>query len=526
MQNNKSIRHFQWISGIVALFFIFMLMSLSDVLRLNPSLAGVSRSELGKTAREASVSVTTRVAIPAEDYNNEDKVDFSDEGVGATLTGAESSFVLQEETYYIVSLEAFRQMGGKLDTDKFGAPKVTELEGSEYLTGKLVAEQNLWRGLNNWSRFVLTLAPFMMPCLVIAACAFITALILSLNHTAAASGVNTMSYVTSRISVREIWSFISNNIIIVLILLFALVVSCLKPTFTSEESIRNLLSNTSIRFIIALGVSGCLITKGTDLSAGRIAGFAACISAILLQRGDYGSKFYPNMGEMPIIVVLLIVLAICAILGILNGVVIAVLKVPPFIATLGMQQLVYGVCLVYTGASPIGGLRKDYTSLATGYIGNRMISYVLIIAVGIGIFMWFLYNKTRHGKFMYAIGGNEVAAEVSGINTVKTKILIYMLAAILYGVMGFLSTSKAGGASVNTAMSYELEAIAGCTIGGVSVNGGVGRISGILVGVLVFEVLKIALQFLGVESSYTYIVQGLVIIVAIALDIRKYYGKK
>ena len=99
MQNNKSIRHFQWISGIVALFFIFMLMSLSDVLRLNPSLAGVSRSELGKTAREASVSVTTRVAIPAEDYNNEDKVDFSDEGVGATLTGAESSFVLQEETY-------------------------------------------------------------------------------------------------------------------------------------------------------------------------------------------------------------------------------------------------------------------------------------------------------------------------------------------------------------------------------------------------------------------------------------------
>ena len=311
-----------------------------------------------------------------------------------------------------------------------------------------------------------------------------------------------------------------------LILLFALVVSCLKPTFTSEESIRNLLSNTSIRFIIALGVSGCLITKGTDLSAGRIAGFAACISAILLQRGDYGSKFYPNMGEMPIIVVLLIVLAICAILGILNGVVIAVLKVPPFIATLGMQQLVYGVCLVYTGASPIGGLRKDYTSLATGYIGNRMISYVLILAVGIGIFMWFLYNKTRHGKFMYAIGGNEVAAEVSGINTVKTKILIYMLAAILYGVMGFLSTSKAGGASVNTAMSYELEAIAGCTIGGVSVNGGVGRISGILVGVLVFEVLKIALQFLGVESSYTYIVQGLVIIVAIALDIRKYYGKK
>ena len=224
--------------------------------------------------------------------------------------------------------------------------------------------------------------------------------------------------------------------------------------------------------------------------------------------------------------VLLIVLAICAIIGIVNGSVVAIFKVPPFIATLGMQTLVYGICLVYTGASPIGGLRSDYTDLATGYIGNRMFSYILIIAVVVGALMWFLYNKTRHGKYMYAIGGNEAAAEVAGINTVKSKILIYMLAALLYGLMGFLSAAKTGGASVNTAQGYELEAIAGCTIGGVSVNGGVGKISGILVGVLVFEVLKIALQFLGVESSYTYIVQGLVIIIAVALDLRKYLAKK
>ena len=316
------------------------------------------------------------------------------------------------------------------------------------------------------------------------------------------------------------------SIIIVLIMIFAVVVAILKPNFAGEDNIRNLLSNTAVRFIIALGVSGCLITKGTDLSAGRVAGLAACVSAILLQRGDYGSKFYPGLGELPIPVVLLIVLGICAIIGIINGSVISFFKVPPFIATLGMQTLVYGICLVYTGASPIGGLRQDYTSIATNYVGNRMFSYILIIAVIIGAFMWFLYNKTRHGKYMYAIGGNEVAAEVAGINTNKSKILIYMLAAILYGVMGFLSAAKAGGASVNTAQGYELEAIAGCTIGGVSVNGGVGKISGILIGVLVFEVLKIALQFLGVESSYTYIVQGLVIIIAVALDLRKYLAKK
>ena len=127
---------------------------------------------------------------------------------------------------------------------------------------------------------------------------------------------------------------------------------------------------------------------------------------------------------------------------------------------------------------------------------------------------------------MYAIGGNETAAEVAGINTSSMKIKIYMLAAILYGLTGFLMVAKSGGASVNTAQSYELEAIAGCTIGGVSVNGGVGKISGILVGVLVFEILKIALQFMGVESSYTYIAQGLVIIVAVALDLRKYLARK
>lgn len=325
---------------------------------------------------------------------------------------------------------------------------------------------------------------------------------------------------------KKIGRLLRDNIIIVGIVILAIIVGILRPNFFSVANFRNLLSNTAIRFIIAVGVSGCLITKGTDLSAGRMAGLAACVSAILLQKGDYSGKFYPEMGELPIIVVLLIVLAICAGFGAINGSIISFFKVPPFIATLGMQTLIYGVCLVYTGASPIGGLRRDYTSIATGYIGNRIFSYIAIIAFVIGALMWFLYNKTRHGKYMFAVGGNENAAEVAGVNVNKTKILIYMLAGTLYGVCGFLMAAKSGGASVNTAQGYELEAIAGCTIGGVSVNGGVGKISGILVGVLVFELLKIAMQFMGIETSYTYIVQGLVIIVAVALDLRKYLAKK
>lgn len=330
----------------------------------------------------------------------------------------------------------------------------------------------------------------------------------------------------SRFSAKSIGTLLRDNIIIVGIILIAIAVGIARPNFISEANFRNLLSNTAVRFIIAVGVSGCLITKGTDLSAGRVAGLAACLSAILLQKGDYAQKFYPNLAELPILVVLLIVLAICAVIGAVNGSIIAFFKVPPFIATLGMQTLVYGICLVYTGAIPIGGLRRDYTSLATGYIGNRIFSYVAIIALVVGLLMWFLYNKTRHGKYMYAIGGNESAAEVAGVNCNKTKVLIYMLAGILYGLCGFLMAAKSGGASVNTAQGYELEAIAGCTIGGVSVNGGVGKISGILIGVLVFELLKIAMQFMGIETSYTYIVQGLVIIIAVALDLRKYLTKK
>ena len=152
---------------------------------------------------------------------------------------------------------------------------------------------------------------------------------------------------------------------------------------------------------------------------------------------------------------------------------------------------------------------------------------MFIIAFVIGLIMWFVFNYTRHGKYMYAIGGNEAAAEVSGVNVKKTKIIIYVTAAAL-GTQSQASCSaqSAGGASVNMGQGYELEAIAACTIGGVSVNGGIGRISGVVIGVLVFELLKSSMQFLGILTNYQYIVQGIVIIVAIALDIRKYIAKK
>lgn len=318
--------------------------------------------------------------------------------------------------------------------------------------------------------------------------------------------------------------FLISNALIIILVLLAGFATFKNINFISLNNIRNMGINIGPRFLIALGVSGCLITRGTDLSAGRMVGLGACIAGTFLQSSNYSQKFFPELGDMNVFFVLLISLGICCIFGLLNGLVISYLKVPPFIATLGVQTIVYGVCLVYTGAVPLGGYRKEYTGIATTNIGG--IPLFVIIAIAVGGLMWFLYNKTRHGKFMYAIGGNESAAEVSGVNVSRTLIKIYMLAAVLYACGGFLIGAKAGGANVNTGFGYELEAIASCTIGGVSTTGGIGRVSGILIGVMVFEILKSSLQFLGVDTSYQYIVQGCVIIIAVALDLRKYLAKK
>ena len=328
---------------------------------------------------------------------------------------------------------------------------------------------------------------------------------------------------------KKVIDYIKGNPIVAMLIVVSIFVGLTTDNFFSWSNLGNLISNTAIRFIIALGVSGCLITKGTDLSAGRQVGLAACLSGILVQRADYASRAYANLPEFNMWLALIVVVVIGALIGLLNGTIVSRLKVPPFITTLGTQTIVYGACLVLTNAQPIGGFQKGYTELITGRIGNVAgfhLPYLLFVALGFGHFFAFLYNKTRHGKYMYAIGGNEIAAEVSGVNTAKSLTLIYVTAGIMYATAGWLLAAKSGGASSSMGMGYELEAIAGCTIGGVSTTGGIGTVPGVLVGVLVFELLKIVLQFLGVNPYYNYIVQGVVIVVAVALDIRKNIKKK
>ncbi len=282
--------------------------------------------------------------------------------------------------------------------------------------------------------------------------------------------------------------------------------------------------NMSARLVIALGIAGCVITAGCDLSAGRMIGFGACIAGVLLQRMDYSGKFFPNMEPMNIFLVVLIVMVICGIFGSITGFFIAYLSVPPFIATLAMMEIILGINMIFTNATPLGGYVTEYTNVATGrFLG---ISYLIWIAVIVAAITWFIFNMTRHGKYMYAIGGNPQAAEVAGVPVKMTLILIYMKAAMMYGLAGFMLGAKAGGASVALGLGYEMEAIAACTIGGVSVTGGRGRVSSAVIGVAVFELLKVALQYLGMDANAQWIAIGVVIFIAISLDIRKYIAKK
>ena len=326
----------------------------------------------------------------------------------------------------------------------------------------------------------------------------------------------------------DIVQFLLNNAVIILIIGSAIFVGLQNPRFFSASNLKNLIANTSVRMVIALGISGVLIMRNNDLSAGRQVGLAGCICATLLQRMDYAEKVYPNMQPMNMwLVCILVMIGFALVIGVINGLVISKMHVPAFIGSYGMQTIIYGIALIYTGAQPIGGLINEYTDWAAGsFMGIKMIPNLAIVAGIVMFVIWALYNHTPYGKKMYAIGGNPDAAEVSGINVSKMTIISYMIAAALFALAGFMLAAKAGGTSSNLANGYELFAIAGCTIGGVSVSGGTGKVSGILMGVVVFEILKIEMTFLGIDTAWTYIVQGIVIVVAIALDIRKYIAKK
>lgn len=321
-----------------------------------------------------------------------------------------------------------------------------------------------------------------------------------------------------------------NAIYFVLLILLGVIVSQ-DDTFLSLLNFSNILTQSSVRLIIALGMAGILITQGTDLSAGRQVGLAAVVSATMLQALDNTNRVFPDLAEMPIPVVILIVCAIGAVIGMINGLIVAYLNVTPFIATLGTMIIVYGANSLYydaVGSSPIAGFSKSFSEFTQGFfqLGDFRLSYITIYAAIAAFFVWVVWNKTRFGKNMFAIGGNPEAARVSGVNVARNLIFVYVLAGTFYGFAGMLEGGRIGSATNNLGFMYELDAIAACVVGGVSFAGGVGTVIGVITGVIIFTVINYGLTYIGVNPYWQYIIKGTIIILAVAIDSLKYAKKK
>jgi methyl-galactoside transport system permease protein len=346
---------------------------------------------------------------------------------------------------------------------------------------------------------------------------------------------------------KDIKELLINNAIYLVIGAMILFIIISEPSFLSISVFKNILTQSSVRLILALGVGGIIILQGTDLSLGRNVGFSAIITASFLQSFSYGARFYEvlpdwiwntnSIGEVVgfqwffYILVLLLAITVSAIFSGINGFVVAKFKIHPFLATLGGSVALYGILLLYfntsdAGPQPIGSLDPVYSS----FVGNlnifgMEIPKLILYSIAVAVIMWFVWNKTAFGKNMYAVGGNPEAAKISGVNVMKTTILVYVLAGVLYGLGGYLEAARVGSANTAFGLNYELDAIAACVVGGISFSGGIGKISGAVAGVLMFTIITYGMVYLGIDAYYQYIIKGVIIVAAVALDTRKYIKK-
>jgi len=319
---------------------------------------------------------------------------------------------------------------------------------------------------------------------------------------------------------KRVRVFVDKYTIFFILIAMVIVLMILSPSFLTVTNLINLLTSESVRGILALGVCFCICSGGIDLSLGSVAALSGVVAASFAQTAAYSGKFYPNIPELPAVVPLLIALAVGALCGMVSGLTIAYLKIPAFIATLGMTTVARGVANLYTDAYPVPQFRGEFKQIAQAKIFGGLPGIILWLAL-IAIIAWFILKYTRFGKNIYAIGGNRNAARVAGVNIEKNLIGIYTWAGFCAGLAGVLMAARAGSAISSMATGYELDGIAAATIGGVSQTGGVGSIPGVLAGILALGVINNGLLVLGVNPYVQMVVKGVIIVAAVALDLMK-----
>jgi inositol transport system permease protein len=307
------------------------------------------------------------------------------------------------------------------------------------------------------------------------------------------------------------------NILLVL-LGIALVYEILGWIFIGQSFLLNpqrltiMVLQVSVIGIIAVGVTQVIITGGIDLSSGSVVGMTAMIAASFAQSSTWSRALYPSLTDLPFFIPVGIGLLIGLAAGIVNGELIARTKIPPFIATLGMMVSARGVAKWYTKGQPVSGLTEQFNFIGTG------IWPVIVFLVVAAIFHIAL-RYTRYGKFTYAIGANVQAARVSGINVEAHLVKVYAIAGLLAGLAAIVTAARAQTAQAGMGVMYELDAIAATVIGGTSLTGGVGRVTGTVIGTIILGVMTSGFTFLRVDAYYQEIVKGLIIVAAVVVDV-------
>ena len=307
-------------------------------------------------------------------------------------------------------------------------------------------------------------------------------------------------------------------IVVILFGLVALLSALTNGTFLQTQNLINVVRQTSVIALLGIGLTIVIISTGIDLSVGSVLALSAVVSTSLAQQPDATNLMYPGL-DVPVIVAVLAGLGVGALCGFINGSLIAGFRIAPFIATLGMFTAARGAALIYSDGRPISKLDPSFNWIGQGDILGIPVPIFLLIVVAVAAHI--MLTRTRFGRYVYAIGGNEQAARVSGIAISRVKIGIYTISGLLAGLGGLILAGRIGSGNPTLGTGIELDAITAAVIGGASFAGGIGTVWGAVVGALIIGSLNTGLDILNVSPFAQQVVKGVIIVVAIIIDERK-----